>query len=85
LSHVTVYFVCDRYEQAYLAGVLGSRSGQYWIDVNDLAQPGTYQHTVGRHYLDFTNWAQNKPGQGVHELETSLHLLNQIKQDTLHF
>ncbi|XP_060586405.1 uncharacterized protein LOC132742102, partial [Ruditapes philippinarum] len=53
--------ISDKYEQAYLAGVLGSRSGQYWIDVNDLAQPGTYQHTVGRHYLDFTNWAQNKP------------------------
>lgn len=51
----------DKFEQAYVSGVLGTRSGQYWIDVNDLAQPGTYQHTVGRQYLDFTNWDKDKP------------------------
>ncbi|XP_053398682.1 uncharacterized protein LOC128556876 isoform X2 [Mercenaria mercenaria] len=51
----------DRYEQSYLSGVLGARTGQYWIDVNDLAQSGTYQHTVGRPSLAFTNWAKNKP------------------------
>ncbi|KAH3841522.1 hypothetical protein DPMN_114987 [Dreissena polymorpha] len=32
------------------------------MDVSDVNQPGTYQHTVGQPYVTFTNWAPNLPG-----------------------
>ncbi|KAL4230751.1 hypothetical protein ACF0H5_011126 [Mactra antiquata] len=51
----------DKYEQAYVSSVLGTRKNRYWSDVNDLAIPGTYQHVGGIPDLGYTNWGQNRP------------------------
>ena len=61
LSH-WFYVLYLRFEQAYLASVLGTKRGQYWTDVTDTLTPDTYQYSDGNKYLQFTNWAPNKPG-----------------------
>ncbi|KAJ8297631.1 hypothetical protein KUTeg_024162 [Tegillarca granosa] len=37
----------DRYEQAYLSSVLGSRKGKYWTYITDAYSPGTFKFLDG--------------------------------------